>query len=78
MRTPREIARLLGWPEARRPQPLRLRIRKSRNAYRITVWSWWLREGAELIDANSHRTWGEALAVGLAALEAAHARTARR
>lgn len=73
----REWARTLGWPEGRQEPALRLRIRKSRNAYRITVWTWQIRRGTELVDMYSHRTWAEALAVGLAALDAAHARTRR-
>jgi hypothetical protein len=73
----REWARTLGWPEGREEPALRLRIRKSRNAYRITVWSWWLRSGAEMIDCDSHPTFAEALAVGLAALEAATLRAHR-
>lgn len=97
MRTPREIARALGWPEAHRApdhvhyplpttteitagvessSPLRLRITHSRVHAGTWVWrvlddnDWWL-------DSGRAPSQPAALALGLAALEAAHARTRR-
>jgi hypothetical protein len=91
MRTPLEIARLLGWPEAQRRawdwdgQPIRMpdlivegpRVVKLRVKKDPTTgrWEWALWEGCRSHGYGLAPTQPAALAVGLAALETASVRS---
>jgi hypothetical protein len=75
VRTPLEIARLLGWPEAQRPKLIVWRSRPG-----VRCWLVGHRFGRNGIEESGHgggsaRTHAEALAVGLAALETASVRS---